>query len=107
MKMIRGLKSLVQDAVEHGSRAVERVQLEMAKTPFDILETVEPLKAPVSGIRLIHDASVTYTHGMIRLVNRVAGDVLDKVIDAVDEGRVSQVGEEPGSPSREPRGPSA
>lgn len=84
MKQIRGLKSLVEQAVDHGSRAVERVQLEMAKTPFDLLEKIEPLKGPVNGVRLIHDAGVTYTHSMIRLVNKVTGDVLDKVLDAVD-----------------------
>lgn len=84
MKQIRGLKSLVQDAVEHGSRAVERVQLDMAKLPFDLLEKIEPIKEPVKGVRLLHDTGVTYTHTMIRLVNKVTGDVLDKVLDAAD-----------------------
>lgn len=85
MKRLRGLKSMVQDAVEHGSRAVERVQLDMAKTPFDILENVPPIAAPVKGVRLLHNFGVTSTHSMIRLVNKVTGSVLDVVIDAVEK----------------------
>ncbi len=85
MKRIRGLKSLVQSAVEHGSRAVEKVQIEMAKTPFDILEQVPPLKVPAAGVRLIYNTSVSTTHGVIRLVNKVVGDTLDVVIDTVAE----------------------
>lgn len=84
MKQLRGLKALVQDAVEHGSRAIERVQIDMAKVPFDLLEKVEPIREPVKGIRLLHDTGVAYTHSMIRLVNKVTGDVIDKVIDAAD-----------------------
>ncbi len=89
MKQVRGLKSLVQDAVLHGSRAIERVQIEMAKTPFDLLEKVEPLKSTVSGVRLLHDTGVAYTHSMIRLVTTVTGDVIDKVLDTVDPASVA------------------
>lgn len=85
MERWRGLKALVQDAVDGGSRAVERLQMQTAKKPFDLLEQIAPLKVPVQGIREIHDTAVTQTHGMIRLVNRVAGDTLDKVFDAVEQ----------------------
>ena len=78
----RGLKALVVDAVEHGSRAVERIQMETAKTPFDLLEQIPPLAVPVKGIREIHDTAVAGVHGMIRLVNRVTGQTLDLVLDA-------------------------
>ena len=40
MKRWRGLKSLVVDAVEHGSRAVEKIQIETMKLPFALLEQV-------------------------------------------------------------------
>lgn len=83
MKRIRGLKSLLQAAVEHGSRAVEAVQIEVAKTPFDLLEKVPPLKLPVAGVRLLYNTGVGTTHTMIRLVNKVVGDTLDVVLDQV------------------------
>ena len=78
MKRIRGLKSLLQAAVEHGSRAVEAVQIEVAKTPFDLLEKVPPLKLPVAGVRLLYNTGVGTT-----LVNKVVGDTLDVVLDQV------------------------
>lgn len=83
-KRIRGLKQLLQDAVEHGSLAVERVQLERAKLPFALLESVPEIAAPARGVHILHDAAVSTTHGMIRLVNRVVGDTLDAVIDEVE-----------------------
>ncbi len=92
MKRIRGLKSLVQAAVEHGSRAVEAVQIEMAKTPFDLLEKVPPLKLPVAGVRLLYNTGVGTTHTMIRLVNKVVGDTLDVVIDQVGPKKDEKVG---------------
>lgn len=84
MQRWRGLKSLIVDAVEHGSRAVERIQKETAKTPFDLLEQIPPLEMPVRGIREIHDTAVSGVHGMIRLVNRVTSETLDAVLDAVE-----------------------
>ena len=87
MRRWRGLKALVQDGVEHGSRAVERVQLGIARRPFELLEKVEPIAVPVRGIREIHDTAVTSVHGMIRLVNRVAGSTLDVVLDVVEKAK--------------------
>ncbi len=84
MERWRGLKALVQEAVEQGSRAVERLQKETAQRPFDILQRIPPLRVPVQGIREIHDLAVSSTHAMIRLVNRVVGDTLDVVLDIVE-----------------------
>lgn len=79
----RGLKSLVQDAVEHGSRRLERVQKDMARRPFELLEQIPPIAVPVKGIHEIHDTLVTHTHETIRLVTRVAGDTVDTVLNLV------------------------
>lgn len=100
-KRWRGLKSLVQDAVEHGSRGIERVQKEMAATPFAILEQIPPLAVPAKGVHLIHDTAVSGVHGMIRLVNRVVGGTVDVVLDAVEEHSAQAAPEEP-PPPREP-----
>ena len=87
MQRWRGLKSLVVDAVEHGSRAVERVQKETARRPFEILAQIPPLEVPVKGIHEIHDTAVSGIHGMIRLVTRVVGGTVDVVIDVVEHRR--------------------
>lgn len=81
----RGLKDLVQDAVDHGSRSVERLQKHAAKLPFDLLEQIPPIAAPVRGIRLIHDTTLSGVHGAIRLVNRAVGGTVDVVLSLVEQ----------------------
>jgi hypothetical protein len=94
---LRGLKQLVQEAVDHGSKAVERVQLERAALPFALLERVPKLAVPARGAHAIHDAAVSSTHGMIRLVNRVVGDTLDVVLDEVEGARSADHEPPPGA----------
>jgi hypothetical protein len=99
MRRWRGLKSMVVDAVEHGSRAVEKVHMQTARVPFAVLEAVPPLAVPAKGVHAIHDAAVTGVYGMIRLVNKVTGDVLDVVLDAVEKGKAEKgVAEKDGPP---------
>ena len=68
----RGLGALVADAVEHGSRAVEQVQKEVARRPFAVLEAIPALAAPARAVHGIHDASVAAVHGALRLATRAA-----------------------------------
>ncbi|HEY4116669.1 MAG TPA: hypothetical protein VGM56_02385 [Byssovorax sp.] len=72
-KRWRGLASLVEDAVEHGSRAIERVHRETAKRPFDLLEQIPVVAPPTRVVRVVHDAIVTLSYGGVRAVNRVVG----------------------------------
>jgi hypothetical protein len=95
MQRWRGLAALVVDAVEHGSRAVERVQKETARRPFEILALIPPLEVPVKGIQEIHDTAVSGIHGMIRLVTRVVGGTVDVVIDVVEQRREAAAREAP------------
>ena len=95
----RGLRALVQDAVEGGSRAVERVQLETARTPFAILEQIPKVAAPAKAVHLLYEVSVASTHGMIRLVTRAVGATLELVIDAVEGGTSEPDADDPPPPS--------
>ncbi|WP_437522475.1 hypothetical protein WME79_31690 [Sorangium sp. So ce726] len=92
----RGLKDLVQDAVDHGSRAVERLQKHAAKLPFDLLEQIPPISAPVRGIRLVHDTTVSGVHVAIRLVNRVAGYTIDGVLFVIEQQQQKEAAGTPG-----------
>ncbi|WNG46929.1 hypothetical protein F0U60_24465 [Archangium minus] len=84
MKKWRGVKTLVQDAVDKGSTAVEQVHMRTAAVPFKLLEKVPPLTAPVRGVHAVHDLAVSGSYGMVRLVNRVAGKVLDVAFDVLE-----------------------
>lgn len=101
MKRLRGFKSLVQAAVDQGSRAIERVQIETAKVPFDLAEHVPGLKVPAGGARLIYNTGVSSVHTMIRLVTKVAGDTLDVVLDAVEQRAPPAGDEEPAAGNSE------
>lgn len=81
----RGLAALVQDAVDHGSRAVERVQKATAQRPFAVLEKIPSIATVARGVHAVHDASVTTVHGAIRAVNRVATRTAIVIVDTVTE----------------------
>jgi hypothetical protein len=85
MKRWRGLVALVRDAVEHGSRAVERVHLETAQRPFVILEHIPVVAGPTRVVHVIHDATVRGVHGTIRAVAHVVGATADVALRAADD----------------------
>lgn len=86
----RGLGVLLEDAVEHGSRAVQQVHTETARRPFAVLEAIPLVAIPTRGVHLLHDAIVTTVYGVIRLVNRAVGSAAGVALDlcepGVDEG---------------------
>jgi len=86
-KRLRGLKALVQDVVEHGSTAVQRVHLETAARPFVILELIPGIAAPAHTVRQVHDLYVSGVYGTIRAVNRVVGKTLDVALDVAEGTR--------------------
>lgn len=81
---LKGLVALAAAAVEHGSAAIEKVQLDTAGRTFGILEAIPPLTAPAKIVRVVHDASVKTTHGSIRLVTAIVKGGLDVAIDVVE-----------------------
>ena len=70
MSRWRGAAKLVTDAVEQGSRAVERIQKETARRPFGILEMIPAIAVQARAVHVVHDATVSGVHGAIRLVTR-------------------------------------
>ncbi|HMI82705.1 MAG TPA: hypothetical protein VK550_01365 [Polyangiaceae bacterium] len=82
----RGAVALVRDAVEHGSRAVQRIQIESARRPFGILERIPGVAEPTRVVHGVHDASVTAVHEAIRGVNVVVGATIDFALRRADKG---------------------
>ena len=80
LNRLRGLRALLEDAVEHGTKAVERVHMATAARPFDIL-ALTPIAPAARGVRLIHDATVTGVYETIRQVNHLVGVTLSAAID--------------------------
>jgi hypothetical protein len=84
MKRLRGLRALIEEAVEHGSRAVERIHTETAQRPFVILESIPVIAGAARVVHVLHDFSVSTTYGTIRLVNRGVGQTLDMALAALE-----------------------
>lgn len=89
----RGLKALLQDGVQAGSHAVERVHRATAQRPFAVLERVPLVSRPARAVHLVHDAILTGVYGLIRLSTRATGEITDLVLDLVEpESEVSDRG---------------
>jgi hypothetical protein len=84
MKRLRGLRALVGEAVEHGSKAVEVVHKATAARTFFVLEAIPPIAKPAQVVHIVHDASLTGIYGIIRVVNRVVGKTLDVAMDVAE-----------------------
>jgi hypothetical protein len=82
LKRWRGLASLIVDAVEHGSSAVERVHLGTTNRTFFILEAVPGLREPAKLAHAVHDLSVRTVYSTIRIVNHAVGRGLEVAFDA-------------------------
>ncbi|MFI5301102.1 MAG: hypothetical protein ACHREM_23710 [Polyangiales bacterium] len=84
LRRLRGLRALLQEAVHHGSSAIERVHLETAKRTFTILEAIPPITEPTKIVHVVHDATVTSVYAAIRGVNAIVGKGLDVAIDVAE-----------------------
>jgi hypothetical protein len=85
VKRWRGLRALLETAVEEGSSAVERVHMATARRPFEILKQIPPIERPVRDIQTVHDAVVSGVYNAIRSVNHLVGEGLDGVLTLLDE----------------------
>ena len=90
MKRLRGLRMLVGDAVEHGSKAVEDVHKATAARTFVVLEAIPPIATPAKVVHVVHDASLTGIYGIIREVNKVVGKTLDVAIEVAERSESSR-----------------
>jgi hypothetical protein len=85
----RGLVKLVQDAVDHGSRAVERVHLATTARQFAIVEAIPSVTPIAKVVHGIHDGGVAATYSAVRLVNLAVGTSADVVLEVLDEQRAA------------------
>jgi hypothetical protein len=95
MSRLRGLFDLLRDAVDQGSLAIQRVQLEISRRPFEILEQAPGIDAPARVVRLVHDLVVAQTYGSVRLVNGLTHLAAGMVINAVEARRTDSTDSSP------------
>ena len=75
-----GLKDLIQDGIEHGASALERLQKDVVVFPFLILERA-PVVGPAAQVaHVLHDAVVSVVYATVRGVGRSVGDGVGAVL---------------------------
>jgi hypothetical protein len=90
LRRAKGLSELIQGAVEHGSRAVQKVHLGTSARTFEILERVPGIAAPASVVRVVHDGWTSAVYATIRGVNKVAFTVIGTAIEVADSPPLSR-----------------
>lgn len=97
MDQWRGLRALIETAVDQGASAVERVHRATAARPFAVLDAIPPIAAPARGVRVVHDAILDTVYGSIRGINHLVGGTLASALDALDRAN-----QPPDPPSQDP-----
>jgi hypothetical protein len=84
LKRLRGLRALIEDAVTHGSGAIERVHLATAARPFAVLENIPPTALVARGVHVAHDAIAMSVYGTIRATARLVGAAATIALDIAE-----------------------
>jgi len=84
LKRLRGLQALIEDAVDHGTGAVERVHLATAARPFAVLERIPPTALVARGIHVAHDTIASSVYGTIRVTTRLVGAAATVALDIAE-----------------------
>jgi hypothetical protein len=90
LKRWKGLKDLVQEAVDRGTAAVEVVHREAIRTPLGLLERVPSLAGTARAAAAVVDAALAVSYGTVRVVNRAAGELLSVGIAVAEEVRAAR-----------------
>ncbi len=95
MRRLRGLKSLVHDAVDLTTDLVHEGSEATARTIRQVTDQVEPLTGPVQAVDAIRRFSTESVLGTIKLVNRTVQIVSDAGISLVEKvaGQVAELPE--------------
>lgn len=85
MKQWKGVAMLATDAVAHGSRAIENVQLATAARTFALLDLVPPVAPVASVVHLVHDGITMASHACVRRAAELAGSAITGALGWAEE----------------------
>lgn len=84
-KRLKGLVSLLQDAVVHGASAIEKIHLEQSQIPFQILEAIPQTARPTKMVHAVHDALVKGSYMSVRFVTKAVATTANVVLDSIQK----------------------
>lgn len=83
-QQLRGVKDLLQGAVDAGVNASERLHLEIARKPYTVLKQLDPIAAPVQTVEQIQESITLGVYQSIRAITRISATVAGEVIDRIE-----------------------
>jgi hypothetical protein len=84
-KQLRGIKDLIQDAVDAGVDATEKLHLIIMRKPYAALEKIDAIAAPVHLVERVQNTITIGTYQSIRTINKLSATIASRVIDHLEE----------------------
>lgn len=84
LRRAKGLSKLVESAVDHGSRAVQKVHLGTSARTFSIIERVPVIAGPTQVVRAVHDGWTSAIYATIRGANKLTFLAIGAALDAAE-----------------------
>jgi hypothetical protein len=81
LHQLRGLKDLIEDAVEAGVTQTERMHVAIARYPYAVLKRVTPIAAPVRGVEFVQATITGSVYWTIRLATRITAVTATRALD--------------------------
>lgn len=81
MEQLKGLVTLVQEAIENGATTVEEVHRSVASMPLEALKNIEQISPTVQKVQEIQDRTIGNVYDTIRMVNMQVGDIAKSMLE--------------------------
>jgi hypothetical protein len=85
MTDLKGLKDLVQEAIDKGATTVEEVHQSIASKPLEILQQLVPDKTPAKEIEAFQKKTIGSVYDMIRTVNQAVGEIAGNLLAKIEK----------------------
>src|SRR5438270_13829855 len=80
MGNVKQIKDRVQDAIDKGTTAVEKVHQDILHKPIEVLESIAPNLPLTNAVAEVQRKIVGIVYDVIRGVNHAAGGLADNVL---------------------------
>ena len=83
-KQLRGIKDLIQDAVDAGVDTTELVHLAIARKPYAMLEKIEAIAGPVHVVERVQNTITVGVYQSIRAINKLSATIATGILDHIE-----------------------
>ena len=81
---LRGLNSLVAEALDAGVTRTEQIHRAIARRPYAVLKRISPVASPVRTVEFVESTISGMVYWTIRLATRAGGGAIAHVLTQLD-----------------------